>query len=79
MSKTNTTTEDRAGYLKTAITRGYVKDSISPEDGPEKHQVRFKGRLPTHVMDQIKRFFEIKEVANVHESDETHLLLEYNP
>lgn len=76
-NKTQTTIEDREGFIKTTITRGYVKDTVTLEDGTEKYMVRFKGRLQSHVIDQLKRFFEITEIANVHESGEVHLILEY--
>lgn len=77
-NKTQTTIEDRKGFIKTTITRGYVKDTVTLDDGTEKYMVRFKGRLQSHVIDQLKRFFEITEISGVYESDETHLILEYS-
>lgn len=78
-NKTESTMEDRKGYLQTFITRGYVVDSIKTDDGTEKHQVRFKGTLPRHKTKELQRLFKIEEISHVHNTDETHLLLQYNP
>lgn len=75
--KTKADMEDRKGFINTTITRGYVKDSITLDDGTEKYMIRFEGRLQSHVIEQLKRFFEITEISGVYNSDETHLVIEY--